>query len=183
MNTVQSEEDVSRNFRILDGKQILISLVASIAGIVLIFYTFKTSESYKAEEFYMTILGCLLLAIFAFRRFWVLKDGIVLDLDTDSFVVPGGGLSANSFTDYFSINWIIQYFKRLEFKVSDIRSASIKRKTNSDSKGNVSVNYFVLVTGNFGAAKIRMSSQGKAEEVLSALTVANGMGNPVVLNR
>lgn len=120
------------------------------------------------------------LAIMCFYRYKVLKDGIVLNLDTGRLQFPGGQIAANQITDYLSKDFILQMFKRFDIAVNDIQIINKKVNVSVDDKGKPTYRYTLQLSGKFGSAAVTFVDEGKCDQCFAMIAQANNMGIPVV---
>lgn len=140
-----------------------------IAGIVAVIASFMG----------LFIIG-IPIAIMCFYRYKVLKDGIVLNLDTGRLQFPGGQIAANQITDYLSKDFLLQMFKRFDIAVSDIQLINKKVNVSLDDKGKPSYRYTLQLSGKFGSAAVTFIDEGKCDQCFAMITQVNNMGIPVV---
>ncbi len=121
----------------------------------------------------------IVVAVACFIRFRVIKDGIILNLDTGRLQFPGGGIEANQLTDYINTQFVMQWFKRFDLALNEIAQISKSVKTKVD-KGHVTRKYYIHLTGPFGSAAMVFESEGKCDQCYAMIVQVNQMGIPVV---
>lgn len=144
-------------------------LLTFIFGIVSLFFLIKAPGA---------LIIFLPLTILPFLRYKVIKDGISFDLENGIMSYPGGGVSANSLSDWFSANYIFQYFRRFTIELSEIRSIC-----NSWTRKENVYTYYIEVNGKFGTSKITFgTNESKRDEAYSFIRQHNRMGEPIIFN-
>ena len=128
----------------------------------------------------------LTLATYRVRSIW---KGIELDLNAGTIEFIGGGIEANDVIDYIKPSFFLQYFRRTRIdldQISQIGGATVYN-TNffiklMSFKPIQKWVYTIEMRGSFGAATIKFYSEGKRDEVYSAIRQMNNMGTPVVVS-
>ena len=140
----------------------------------------------KVEKDVAVLVLAGLLVLLAFLLFLANMRGYVVDAENDTFTYPGGGIAADSFIDYFNPGFWLQWFRRYQIPLSQVRHAessdSVKTKVNDKGKVSRKRRYLIDIDGDFGAVRFCFMSKGKRDQLYSALVVANHMGRPVNLN-
>ena len=77
-------------------------------------------------------------------------------------------------SDYVSLDYLLQFFKRTKVELDDISYMSRGIKTEEHT-----TNYSVNISGSFGAAKITFKDREKRDELYSAIRQLNNMGEPI----
>jgi len=115
-------------------------------------------------------------------RLRAVKDGVALDLSSDTMSFPGGGVAANEITDYISIDYLFQFFKRTTIElssISEIRKETIQTTSHKNGRTTFSYTHYIKFVGTFGAAYVKFSSEGKRDQLYNAIRQANRMGTAV----
>jgi len=135
------------------------------------------------------ILGtvAMILELLYLRANWF---GAVIDFSTAEMVYPGGGVSANDFSDYLRPRYLLQRFLRFRVALRDIRSIrGSNRKVMSYSKVFMGASprkrnktiFGLSFVGPCGAATIWFHDEGKRDELRAAIQQSNRMGRPVTI--
>ena len=112
-NRRQNRGDAT-NFKVKDPMGILITVVTLIGSIIgFLFCIFVPGALLFGVVLFPTIF-------LAFFRLKAISGGVEFILETHELSFPGGGISANEFSDYFSKDWLLQFFKRYTVKIDDI---------------------------------------------------------------
>lgn len=129
------------------------------------------------------VIAANVLAIGVLLRLKALWAGVKVDLDDRTLEFPGGSVAANDFSDYFKPSFLLQYFLRKTVAIDQIRQLGqrVKRSVRTVN-GNVKVTqyYAIAINGSFGAAEVWFDSEGKCDEIYSAIRQLNNMGEPIV---
>jgi len=129
-----------------------------------------------------TVISLNLLTIGILFRLKALWSGVKVNLDAATIEFPGGSVSANDFIDYFLPKFLFQYFLRTTLDLNSIRqlSTSVKRDITTNN-GNVKVyeRFAININGSFGAASVWFDSEGKRDEIYSAIRQLNRMGDAI----
>jgi len=126
--------------------------------------------------------GFLLMTAYRLKAIW---GGNVLNLQKRTLEFAGGGVAANEMSDYINLNYLLQSFKRSQINIDDIGHMEVteftKRTWNKTTQSyNTLISYSITLSGPFGAVSIPFSSQGKCNEMYSAIRQLNKMGSPIV---
>lgn len=136
------------------------------------------SETFPEIIWVYVIYIALVITIFRLKAIW---NGTVLDVEHDTIVFPGGGISANNFSDFFKLSYLLQYFKRTTIKISEINQISTDTKfsTFKDKNGierEKASRYTLTCVGNFGSFTLIFASQGKRDQLYAGIRQVNEMG-------
>jgi hypothetical protein len=73
----------------------------------------------------------------------IYANGYLIDFDAVTIQLPGGGISPNSFGQFFQLWYLLQYFRRFSIKYNEIRSLrpGYKRLVNRRESGKTSISY------------------------------------------
>lgn len=153
---------------------ILTRSVIVVANIlVLVFVLFNIPEHFVM--FLLISIPVFLFYIFSIKAQW---HGVIVDITNNKLTYPGGAISANEFSQYFSKNFLLQKFKRFEVNISDIKNI----KSEQVEKLCLNKYYYpaVSIVGSFGSASIIFNEEGKRDQLFAILREANNMGSPVI---
>lgn len=176
-------------YRVRDTKSILFTL---IVGIVLGLLAFNSNREWvhnnfpiKDDEGSILIFNLLLLG--ASCRLKAIWDGVKLDLEEGTIEFPGGGVAANDMSDYIKLDFLLQYLKRTRVYLDQVSYMVMDSKTSrtwSKDSGQYyeSTKYYIRLSGTFGAASIPFLSEGKRNELYTAIRQLNRMGEPVFMS-
>jgi hypothetical protein len=128
-----------------------------------------------------TIDFLLVLTAFRLSAIW---DGVKLDLQNRTIDFGGGGVEANDLSDYLKPSFLLQYFMRHRINLDDISQMQMDTQTtrawNDSTKSWIeNTTHFIRLQGRFGSASIPFASEGKCDQLYSAIREANRMGNPI----
>lgn len=179
-------------YRINDTIQILINLVIWLAVTLICFLTNRLifneflNGDFSAFFLLPIVFIILTLATYRVRSVW---KGIELDLNGGTIEFTGGGIAANDVSDYIRPGFFLQYFGRTKINldhISEIGRATV-RDTNwllkfMNLKPIQKWVYSLEMRGSFGAATLKFNSEGKRDEIYSAIRQMNCMGTPVVVS-
>ena len=178
----QEHQEYEPVYCIKDPKKILILI--GLTAICLVAAVHLAGQAIPGGGSVILPVICVVLAIaFAFiaKTNW---GGVVLDLHNDTLEFPGGGIAANEFIDYIRPEYLIQVFKRHQIPISEIREISrhnkVTKRRSDSGKVSTSVTPIITLNGSFGAVDIKFASEGKRDELYSALREINDMGIPIV---
>jgi hypothetical protein len=165
-------------FSIKDPLNILITILVFV---ILLFVTYLSVLGlFDGVVLFFVVSASLLLAVgYRLKAIW---DGVELDLNTREMSFPGGGIEANEITDYISLDYLLQLFKRKTIDLDDISEISqetIQTTRRKDGKTQISYTHYIKFVGAFGAAKVRFQSEGKRDQLYNAIRQANRMGAPI----
>jgi uncharacterized protein len=134
-------------------------------------------------------LFLLLLALIfdLWYRIKVEREGIIIDFDDDTLTFPGGGISANNFSEYFTKKFFFQRYNQFTITFSDIRQIKSEDKRtriwSKELKRYIENEFHYLhINGAFGAITLPFSDEGKRDELYSIIRQENSMGAPVNVN-
>jgi hypothetical protein len=80
------------------------------------------------NAFYAAMLVFLIICAIWFRL-KAIQEGIIIDFEKNTFNFPGGGISPNDTSDFFTLNYLLQFFKRFIVTFSEIREIKSEDKT------------------------------------------------------
>ncbi len=126
--------------------------------------------------------GLLLVMIYRLKVIW---KGIELDVENRTMSFQGGGITANDFSDYFKLSYLLQYFKRFEIDIDEISQIQANDNTTQHydktlKRWVTSTTHEINFVGSFGSATVKFSSSGKRDQIYNAIRQLNSMGTPYV---
>lgn len=132
--------------------------------------------------FCLVFNGLLLVMMYRLKVIW---RGIELDVENRTMSFQGGGITANDFSDYFKLDFLLQYFKRFEIDIDDI--SQIQANDNTTERYDKTLKRWVSSTtheinfvGGFGSATVKFNSGGKRDQIYNSIRQLNSMGTPYV---
>ena len=183
-----SSQDQSENFgqyQITDGKGVAGYAFAVIVFALLYCWNLITKTPQNASLQPIILVVFLVAETITVWRLIVYAKGYVIDFDARTIQLPGGGISPNSFDQFFKAWYLLQYFRRFTIKYDEIRSIrpGYKRSINGQENGKTSVSYkyWLVITGGFGAITLNFTDEAKRDELYATIVANNNMGNPVVI--
>ena len=169
-------------YKITDASAVLICLLVYLFWLVITL--FFNGRMLEKESYGILIIlnGFLLLTAYRLKAIW---GGNVLNLQQRTLEFAGGGISANEMSDYINLNYLLQSFKRSQINIDDIGHMEVTEYptttwNKTTQSYNTRISYSISLSGPFGAVEIPFSSQGKCNEMYSAIRQLNKMGTPYV---
>lgn len=175
-------------YQVKDTRIILLTLLFSIAclggstffnqnllhGIFILDFSMNENKNTTFADAIGMVIGANVLLLAASWRLRAVWSGVKLDLNKRTIEFAGGGVSSNNMSDYVSLDYLLQFFKRTKVELDDISYMSRGIKTEEHT-----TNYSVNISGSFGAAKITFKDREKRDELYSAIRQLNNMGEPI----
>lgn len=169
MARINQNGGVSGTYRVVDAPMVGIFFLA-ILGSILVSFFIITDNKPENLIFLVFSIGALIISLLLFNAN---RKGFVCDVENDTLEYPGGGIAADSFLSYISPMYWLQYFRRFNLAISEIRHIDVYNttRTNVNLKGDVrqSKRYMIDIDGEFGAISFVFMSKGKRDELYSLL--------------
>lgn len=191
---VESKQQQIKNdgiYRVRDTINILATLFfTAVIGL----FTAYSNINFIHGIFLLSIddvfLGIIFISVFnlllfgASYRLRAIWDGVKLDLNERTIEFGGGGVAANDMSDYVKLEFLLQYFRRTKINLDDVShmemtTTSTRRYNETTKSWSTSYKYQIQISGTFGAASIPFSSEGKCNELYTAIRQINRMGSPI----
>ena len=169
-------------YKVTDASAIFMYLLFYLFVLLCVFFL-NAAMIGDASMFFIAVPNVfLLMTAYRLKAIW---GGNVLNLQKRTLEFAGGGVAANEMSDYINLNYLLQSFKRSQINLDDIGHMEVteytKKTWNKITKSyNTHISYSITLSGPFGAASIPFSSQGKCNEMYSAIRQLNKMGSPIV---
>lgn len=177
MTYISHDADVPEKSVIIDAPKVGLAFLGCAVCVILAFFFFEPGKSLL-----WTIVFAILALIFLWRGI-IIGKGYVINVPQNQFCFPGGGIEANSFTDYFNPVYLTQFFQRRSLPLGQIRSIQefTDKTYYTDSQGRQRVRRrkMLEITGAFGAVTFEFTSKGKMDQLYSAIINLNKMGIPI----
>jgi len=171
-------------YKVTDASAIFMYLLFYLFVLLCVFFlnVALLETSGNVLIFFILANGFLLMTAYRLKAIW---GGNVLNLEQRTLEFAGGGIAANEMSDYINLNYLLQFFKRSQINIDDIGHMEVteftKKTWNKTTKSYMtSISYSITLSGPFGAVSIPFSSQGKCNEMYSAIRQLNKMGSPIV---
>lgn len=183
----ESAGEIVEKFQVRDTFHILV--VSSMAILV---YGFSIMSLLKSRSTSGILIGGVLFMIvlaFIVARVRAIWNGVEFDLSERIISFPGGGLNANSISDYFNPKFLLQYFQRIIIDIDDLQGIRKSKKWAKTLRGIFFSKYSdkeVLIgvlhlSGSFGDAYVKFESVQKCNQAYTNLAYHLKMGEPVVV--
>lgn len=188
-----SKDAPARSSAIVDSPKVMIYLLAAVGSPLLaclLAYIVIVAPPGDKNVSIQVFLACLavLFGIVSVMSFNVNRKGYVINVESDIFEFPGGGIVADSWLSYFTPAFIFQEFKRHQIPLSAIREIQAYQDTSikeeKDFRGRrrlrTTEKAKLDLSGDFGAISFTLWSKGKRDQLHSAIVSINKMGDPML---